>query len=178
MRIDEARYEGGWLMLKTSAADARKLVYQFKAGDYEVAPSRKKRSINANDYLWKLCTEIADAVGDTKENVYRDAVAHVGVYRDFHGIAVSEAPTLRKAWEMLGTGWVTEQVDFEPDGERVVIRAYYGSSQYNSKQMSRLIDWVCQQADNLGIDTDTGRVRSLLEEWDKNASQNQSVINK
>lgn len=165
-------------MLKTSATDARKLVYQFNPGEYDIAPTKKKRSINANDYMWALCTDIADSVGDTKENVYRDAIAHVGVYRDFHNIVISEAPSLRTAWEMIGTGWVTEQVDFEPDGEHVVIRAYYGSSQYNTRQMSRLLNWIIQQAQNLGIDTDTGRVRTLLEEWSRIESQNKSVINK
>lgn len=165
MRIDEARYDSGWLMLKTADPDARKFAYKFAAGEYDILPAKKKRSLNANDFCWALCTEIADVVGETKEDIYRDAIKHVGIYKDFHSIAPSEAPTFQKAWGMLGTGWVTEQVDYEPDGEKVIIRAYYGSSQYNVRQMSRLIDWLKREAENLDIEVDNGRIRSLLDDW-------------
>ena len=44
MRIDSATYEGGKLILAASQ-DARKLVYGFTAGDYEITrQSKKKRS--------------------------------------------------------------------------------------------------------------------------------------
>ncbi len=66
-----------------------------------------------------------------------------------------DAKTLRHAWEMLGTGWITEQVDYMPDGTNVVVRCYYGSSQYNTKQMSRLIDNLVQDCKAVGIETDT-----------------------
>lgn len=56
---------------------------------------------------------------------------------------------------MLGTGWITEQVDFSQNGKFVTIRCYYGSSQYNTKQMSRLIDNLVQDCISLGIPTET-----------------------
>ena len=66
--------------------------------------------------------------------------------------APDDAKTLRTAWEMLGVGWVTEQVDFAPDGENVVVRCYYGSSKYSRKQMGRLIDNLVQECETLGIE--------------------------
>ena len=65
------------------------------------------------------------------------------------------AKTLRTAWERLGTGWVTEQVDYDQAGEKVTVRCYYGSSQYDTKRMSRLIDNLVQDCKALGIPTDT-----------------------
>ena len=70
------------------------------------------------------------------------------------------------AWGRQGIGWLSEQVDYEPDGEHIVIRCYYGSSVYNSRQMARLIDWLVDEAKGLGLETKPQEyVNSLLEEW-------------
>lgn len=174
MKIEDAKYLDGWLMLRTSDADAIRLVYKFKPGDYAIEAAKERRSLDANAYCWVLCTKIGEAVGITKEDVYRDAVKHVGVFKDISGLTPEDAQTMRTAWERLGTGWVTEQVDWEPDGEHVVFRAYYGSSTYNTRRMARLIDWLVQEAQNMGIETDTGRIRALLEEWDEKQKQQAS----
>lgn len=44
------------------------------------------------------------------------------------------------------------------------MRAYNGSSSYDTKQMSRLIDYVVQDAKSLDIETMTDRELSLLKE--------------
>ena len=145
--------------------------------DVEIKRHRRKRSLDANAYCWVLCEKIADRLADedvknTKEEVYRAAIREVGVYKDFRDLSPGDAKTLRAAWGMLGTGWVTEQVDFSGDGERVTIRCYYGSSRYNTKQMSRLIDNLVEDCRALGIPTETPeqleKIKSL---WAKAAPQ-------
>ena len=70
------------------------------------------------------------------------------------------------AWELLGTGWPTEQVGYDKDGDRLVIRAYYGSSRYNTRQMSRLIDSIVQDCKDLGIETlPPEKLAAMKEEW-------------
>lgn len=60
-------------------------------------------------------------------------------------------------------------MDFAEDGCRVVIRAYYGSSVYDTKRMSRILDAVIQDAKEMGIETLGERELSLLkEEWHGN----------
>lgn len=131
---------------------------------------RDKRSLNANKYMWKLCGELAEALSDekvthTKEDIYRDAIKEIGVWRDDE-IDPEDVQWRRTAWEMLGTGWITERVDFTPDGEKEVIRFYYGSSQYNTKQMSRLIDNIVQDCEAVGIDTKTpDEIANLISLW-------------
>jgi hypothetical protein len=132
---------------------------------------RPKRSLTANSYLWILCDKLADKLSEdgvphTKEDVYRDAIKARGIYREQGELPLDFAKTSRTAWEMLGTGWITEQVDFEPDGNRVVVRYYYGSSQYNSKQISRVIDWLKVECQQLGIPTKSqAEIDSLLKSW-------------
>lgn len=127
--------------------------------DIEIKKHRKSRSLDANNYCWKLCSMIADKLSDdgeitTKEDVYRESIRQVGVYKDFD-LPPDDAKTLCHAWKMLGTGWTTEQVDFSHDGKCVTTRCYYGSSTYNTKQMSRLIDNLVQDCQALGIPTET-----------------------
>ena len=126
----------------------------------------KTRSLDANAYAWVLMEKLAQAVGSTKEEIYKEAIKNVGVWRDFHNLSAEDAKTLSVAWGLIGTGWVTEQVDYEPDGEHVVMRAYYGSSKYNKKQMARLIDNIVQDCKSVGIETGTPeQLARMKEEW-------------
>lgn len=157
--------DDAFLCLSIPYRDAKKFVGEMKPKKYflEIKEYREKRSIDANNYLWVLLDKIAEALGRTKEELYLQYVRQCGPYKDFT-LTEEEAKTFRVAWSKLGTGWPTEQVDYTPDGDRVVIRAYYGSSQYNTKQMSRLLDMVVQDAKELGIETmPQEELKSLLE---------------
>jgi hypothetical protein len=64
-------------------------------------------------------------------------------------------------WESKGIAWFTEKV--EEIGNKAIINAYYGSSSYNSKQMSRLIDNLVQDCKEIGIETlDDIEIKELL----------------
>lgn len=137
----------------------------------EISKHREKRSLDANSYMWVLCSKLAQKLSKektkyTKEDIYRRAIKEIGIYKDFSGLSQADAKTLRHAWELLGTGWITEQVDFMPDGENVIVRCYYGSSQYNTKQMSRLIDNIVQDCQAVGIETKTpNEIAEMLSLW-------------
>lgn len=137
----------------------------------KISKYREKRSLDANRYMWKLCGEIAkklsaEGVLHTKEDIYRDEISKVGVWYDDE-IEPEKVQRRRTAWEMIGTGWLTERVDFTQDGEKEIIRFYYGSSQYNTKQMSRLIDNIVQDCQAMGIETRTpNEIAEMLSLWE------------
>lgn len=138
--------------------------------DIAIKKHSAHRSLDANAYCWLLCGRIAEKMSDdgviyTKADIYKQAIKEVGVYKDFE-FDPDDAKTLRSAWEMLGTGWITEQVDYSQNGEKVVVRCYYGSSRYNAKQMSRLIDNLIQDCDALGIEHRTPEeIENLKSLW-------------
>lgn len=140
---------------------------------FKISKYREKRSLDANAYMWLLCTKLAEerskeGVKVTKEDVYREQIKDLSIYRDYNDLPLPEAKTLQTAWQMLGTGWITEQVDYSPDGENVTIRCYYGSSQYNTKQMSRLIDNIVQDCQAVGIETKTpNQIAELISLWEQ-----------
>lgn len=139
--------------------------------DITIVKHRKRRSNDANAYCWVLCTKLAEALSaegeiHTKDEVYRDAIRNVGVFKDIPGLDPSDARTLATAWAALGTGWFTEQVDYDQSGEKVILRCYYGSSQYNTKCMSILIDNLIQDCKALGIETaPPAEIERLIEMW-------------
>lgn len=139
--------------------------------DYEVSisPKKKKRSLSANAYMWELCGKLADKLSGEmpvlKEDVYRQAIREVGVWQDDE-VEPSKVKWRCTAWSELGTGWVSERVDFSADGSREVIRFYYGSSRYNQKQMSRLIDYIVEECKIQGIETMTpNELEELKQKW-------------
>ena len=173
--------EGGvWfkvLVPYSEAQQARQFVLRQKDKAYsvEVKEKREKRSLDANAYFWRLLSDLAEAVGTTKEELYLRYVKDFGPFRDFV-LTEYEAKTFRTAWSMLGSGWPTEQVDFTPDGEKVVVRAYYGSSTYNTRQMSRLIDSVVEDCKAVGVETlPPERLTATKEDW--NAQRNKGNSN-
>ena len=157
---------GDWLCVQTNKA--RQVLDSLKPGkvyDVEIKEHREKRSLDSNAYCWVLLDKLADVLDTTKEELYRRYVRKIGPYKDFD-LNEDEAKTFRVARERLGQGWPTEQVDFTPDGERVVIRAYYGSSTYNTKRMSRLIDMIVEDCKEMGIETLTPQqLDAMKERW-------------
>lgn len=160
--------EGVWLMLRVpNVREAQRVCEHYPDGKYsaELKERRKKRSMNANNYFWQLVDQIAASLGRVKEDLYLEYIKQVGVFKDFT-LSEEQAKTFRVAWSMLGVGWPTQQVDY--DGDNVVIRAYYGSSQYSTRQMSRLIDMAVEDAKDLGIEVLTPlELERMKEEWGK-----------
>lgn len=131
----------------------------------EIKRKRKRRSLNANGYFWKLAGELAEKLQTTKEAVYRQAIRDVGVYRV---VSVDEdlVDDLIADWQGRGLGWIAEKMDSTYYGKPNVL-FYRGSSVYSTAEMSRLIDWVIEEAEAQGIDTLTPAEKArLIEEWE------------
>ena len=145
------------------------LFKQDKTKKYEVKEVKKKRSTNANNYFWKLLQELCEVQNlDTIEE-YKKRVKELGIFRRFR-IEPKDVKTFEIMWQDKGIAWFCEIADTEYIGnvEFKIIHAYYGSSSFNSKQMSRLIDNLVQDCQAIGIETKSrAEIDSLLKEWDK-----------
>ena len=123
-----------------------------KDKQYEIKEYKKKRSLDANAYCWVLCKKIADVLRITKEEVYVKAIHEVGKF-EIVPIKDEAVDTFIKAWSLKGIGWICEVLNKSKlDGYTNLI-AYYGSSIYDTKEMSVLIDNIVQEAKQLEIET-------------------------
>ena len=74
MKITGFAIQGDDLILHATHKEALKFAQSndpFRPGEFDIRRVGKKRSLDANSYMWVLCGKIADAVGITKEEVYR-----------------------------------------------------------------------------------------------------------
>lgn len=132
-----------------------------------MSEQRKQRSLDSNAYLWVLLDEIAKALKSTKEDVYREFIKRVGVF-EVLPIKENAVDSFIRKWSAKGIGWVCENLQRSKlDGYSNII-AYYGTSVYDGKEMSRLIDEVVSEAKKLGIQTlDDLELKNMAEEWAK-----------
>ena len=134
----------------------------------ELKKYREKRSINANNYFWKLLQELCDLADIETIEEYKRRVKQLGIFKRLK-IMAQDVKTVEKIWTDRGIAWFCEIADTEyiGDTEFKIINAYYGSSSFNTKQMSRLISDLVQDCKVYGIETKTpAEIKSLLESWD------------
>lgn len=130
----------------------------------EIKKYRKKRSLDANAYCWVLCDKIAKTIGTTKEGIYKDAISNVGT---FEPMIVEERAfeNFKRVWEKQGLGFLIQEVSRKD--KCVKVHCYYGSSSYNTKEMSILIDYIVQEAKQVGVETrPKEEIKSMLKEWE------------
>ena len=160
--------DGLWLCLQVDEENrnlARRFVYEKKNKGYVAVLKeyRKKRSLDANAYCWVLIDKIASSLGRTKEDVYREAIRSIGGNSETVCVRNEAVNSICKVWERNGIGWITDTIPSKIAGCTNVI-LYSGSSDYNTKQMSDLINAIVQDAEALGIETLTPDKLALLKE--------------
>lgn len=142
------------------------LFKQDKTKKYEVKEYKEKRSLDANAYAWVLLGKLQDKLHIPKEEIYRDAIKNIGSY-EVIPIKNEAVEKFRQAWSKKGLGWITETTKSKLNGYTNVL-AYYGSSIYDTKEMTRFIELIIQECEQLDIETKSkAEIDSLLKEWDQ-----------
>ena len=162
---------GTWLCVKTSRPLAEQVCEEVKDKPQEVTikPEKKRRSLDMNAYCWLLIGKLAAKLNLSPDEVYRSYIKDVaGNYQ----IVPVKAELVEK-WDHLWCsghiGRIT--VDIGPcraenlKGYHNVI-SYFGSSDYDTAQMSRLIDLIVQDCKAQGIETlSDEKLAAMNEEW-------------
>jgi len=127
--------------------------------DIEISKHRAKRSLNANAYFWKLCDLIAKKLGSDKDSIYKLQLSKYGVFVDCQ-VWTEAVEDLKRQFRYV------EELD-DGYGETMIIRCYFGSSGYNTKEMSDLLSGTIQDCHDLGIKDlyDQDQIDALVREW-------------
>lgn len=135
----------------------------------EIKQYREKRSLNANAYAWQLMGQIAEELDISNDEVYHMMLVQYGTpVVDDDGKSVMFS--LRSDIELGGEFWIHSA----PVGTSEVkgklfthYRMIKGSSEYDTKEMSRLIDGIVYEAQQLDIETKTPQeLASMCERWE------------
>ena len=167
----DIKMESGWLMVKPEREDLGKamaIVRKMKPKAYvlTVKEFRKKRSLDANAYAWVLIHALAKEIRIDPLEVYQQAVLAVGDNYTPMCVRQQDMERFVRSWESRGDGWqCVDRGQSSVEGCRTVF-AYYGSSEFDTRQMSRLIDSLIQDCKALDIETMTpDKLTLLVEEW-------------
>lgn len=133
--------------------------------DIEAKKHRNKRSLDANAYCWVLLGKLAEKMDMKSEEIYKMEIKDIGVY-EVLPIKNEAVEKFIEAWQKNGIGWPCEIIGKSKLDGYTNIKAYYGSSTYDSKQMGRLIDSIVEDCKMQGIPTDTPeQIARYKEAW-------------
>ncbi len=148
----------------TMEIPSRKLAQMPKEGaalSVSIKQYRRRRSLDANSYMWFICEAIAREIQSTREDVYKQAVRAVGVYQVLYMEPGAVARFIQD-WNSRGVGYIAESQEYLYQGKTVIV-AYFGSHTYTTEEMARLINWLRDEAEQLGLDVETPNMKSLAE---------------
>ena len=173
MSFREVKLEGGWLMVKPEREDLGKAMsvvrkHKDRLYDLEVKEHRKKRSLDANAYAWVLINKLADVMRIPPTEVYRQAIQDISGNSEVIPIRDDAWVQFKIAWVHNGLGWICKDMGKSKIPGYRNLMVYYGSSVYDTKQMSDLIDHLVQDCKALDIETlPPDKLALLMEDWDE-----------
>ena len=165
---------GEWLCSFTTRDDPGQVWDDLKETPVrvEIKKASKHRSLSANNYAWVLIDKIAEVTGKTTTEVYQNAIREIGGVSDYYGMKEEAYQAFCEIWT---SGHLGRQVQIIPGSTKpgwINVRAWKGSSDFDSAQMARLIDSLIQDAEAQGIHTIPDKeVERMKKQWGKKVNQ-------
>lgn len=146
------------LQLDARAEDIEKL--KDKPLSVELKQYRRKRSLDANAYYWKLITELSEKLGQSKDYMHNYMLRRYGQIEIIDGQAVytviPDTDEAQKKVDEAQTYHLKPTTQVKAGREGLMYRTYMmlrGSSDYDTKEMSCLIDGLVSECKDIGIET-------------------------
>ena len=146
---------------KSAAAEIDKIKEEQKLS-IEAVKFRKKRSLSANALLWACLGEIATVLRTDKWDVYLLMLKRYGKFT-YICVKPNVVEAVKAQWrecEEIGSITLNGQ-------DAVQLICYFGSSTYNTQEMSVLLDGVISEMKEIGLQPPmSSEMKRALEEWD------------
>lgn len=126
---------------------------------FQVKQHREKRSLSANAYAWALIGEIADVIRSSKDEVYLQMLKRYGQTQIVSVLSDINVDGYFKYFEPIAESTL--------NGKSFThYKIYKGSSEYDTREMSVLIDGIVSEAKELDIETlPPHEIQRLKEMW-------------
>ena len=159
----------------TVQADFREMfdeLYQYDI-DVEIKKHSKRRSMDSNNLAWLLIDKIAEHEHKPKSEVYQEAIKEIGGVSEVVCVKDADVSKIVSWWTHKGLGW---QAECGPSKIPACtnITLYCGSSAYNTRQMSELINTLVLLCNDLGIPTmSQAEIDKSLAYWQKKVEKHE-----
>jgi hypothetical protein len=127
----------------------------------EIKEYRNDRSIRQNSMMWALLEIMARAQGQTSWDCYIDVLERFGARYEFLMVLPQAVPMVKSQFRAV------KEVEYrEYNGSTmVVLKCYYGSSTFDTKEFTTLIEGILDLLAEMDIHPgDTVELRSLMME--------------
>jgi len=127
----------------------------------EIEPLKRKRSLDANAYLWVLMGKMAEVLKTSKDEIYLEMLDRYGVFTHIV-VKPNVVERVKDEWRT-----VRELGEVTINGKTgIQLQCFFGSSTYDSKEFSVLLDGVISEAKELGIETlSQSEADRMIKEW-------------
>lgn len=134
----------------------------FPSVDIKISKHRKKRSLDANAYMWVLLQKMSAILNLSSEELYEQMLRQYGTfYQDEEGYVVATFPAKVDIKKIQGH-WKF----YKSNGRFNSYLMIKGSSEYDTKEMSVLLDGVVNEAKEMGIETLTpDEIERMKQSW-------------
>jgi hypothetical protein len=129
-----------------------------------VEPEKRRRSLNANAYMWVLLDKLARVLNTDKDSLYIEMLDRYGVFT--HIIVKPEVVDRVKAeWRT-----VRDLGEVTINGKTgIQLQCYFGSSTFSTAEMARLIDGVVSECAEVGVETlPPAEIEAIKNLWEGN----------
>lgn len=127
----------------------------------EIKQHRNKRSLDANGMMWSILAQMAAVLNTTKDELYLVMLDRYGVFTHIV-VKPSVVERVKQEWRTvreLGGVTINGQTGIQ-------LMCFFGSSTYDTKEFSVLLNGVISDAKEIGIDVITESEKDLLlSEW-------------
>ena len=135
------------------------LFSQDRAKIFEIKEKKRRRSLNANAYAWTLIGKLADVLRISKDQCYLLMLKRYGQSEMVSVVSEIDVRGYFKYYEPVG--------ETELQGKNFThYRVFKGSSEYDTREMSILVDGIASECHEVGIETMTpSELAKLKELW-------------
>ena len=149
----------------------------------ELKQYREKRSLDANAYYWVLVGKLADIAGQSNAWVHNHMLRKYGqimvIYDQGVYTVLPDSDEAQKAIDEAETYHLKPTSQVKPGKGGKMYRTYMmlrGSSDYDTKEMSRLIDGLVSECKEAGIETlPPAELERMMENYEKHYTARKRV---
>lgn len=177
--------DGFWLHLRVAEKAGRLFLSAFQAGKRYIADlkeERKKRSMDANSYYWVLISALAPALHISTSAAHNLMLRRYGqpeVIEDkMVYLVIPETENAEKRAMESDTYHIKPTSETRVGNDGGTYRTYImlkGSREYDTKEMSVLIDGIVSECKEIGIETKTPEELEIIKARWADAPKNKSA---
>lgn len=148
---------GGYITFRVVKLSIDEISRLKEGAKFAIEPYKEKRSLDANAYMWILCTKIAEVVRSSKDEVYEEMIQKYGYMSEITITVKSEVDMgrIQGHWKFLKES---------QDGKFKAYQMIRGTSDYDRAEMAHFIDMVVSEAKELDIETlPESEIRRMME---------------